>query len=61
MRAFTDMSAGLKGELGAVVIIERPKRSNDGKIVGALSDILEPVPHYQAGLTVAFVSRLHGG
>jgi hypothetical protein len=55
--ALAGVAAVLEGELGAVVVVDRPQRADDGDVIGAgLADLLEPIADEQAALTVGLVA-----
>ena len=58
MRPFADVPAGVELELGAVVVVGRPERADDGDVVGARADVLPPVADLQAALAVLPEARV---
>src|SRR5262249_21768650 len=50
--ALADVPAGVPLQLGAVVVVGRPQRADDGKVIGAGADVLPPVGDGEAGLAV---------
>ena len=55
---FQRVPAGVKLQLGAVVVVDGPERPHDGEIVGAHADVTEPVAHHQAASAVGLVAGL---
>ena len=44
------MAAGVELQLGAVVVVGRPHRADDGEVVDALADVRPPVADLDAAL-----------
>ena len=58
MIKFAGMTAGLPGELRAVVVVNRPERTHHREVVGAAADVLEPVADDESALAVGLVAGL---
>ena len=58
MGAFAHMPASLKCQLRAVVIVNRPEASDNGQVIRAGPDFLEPVANLEAAFPVALIARL---
>src|SRR5262249_13501569 len=56
--ALADVPAGVPLQLGAVVVVGRPQRADDGDVVGAGACVLPPVADGEAGLAVLLVAGI---
>ena len=56
--AFAYMPAGLKCQLRAVVVINRPEAADNGEVIRAGPDFLEPITHFKPAFPVALIARL---
>ena len=55
---FKDVPAGVKLQLGAVVVVGRPHRADDREVVDASADVRPPVADLDAGLTSLAIADL---
>jgi hypothetical protein len=58
MLEFAWMTAGLPGELSAVVVMNGPEGSDDGKVIGTFTDVPKPIANDEAGIAVLFIAAL---
>ena len=58
MGPFAYMPAGLKSQLCAVVVVNRPEAAYNGEVIRTGADFLEPITHFQSAFPVALVARL---
>ena len=56
--AFAYVPAGLKCQLRAVVVINRPEAADNGEVIRTGANFLKPVTHFQTAFTVALIARL---
>ena len=54
------MSAGMKLNLGTVIVVARPHGTNKGNVIRAGSDVRKPVTDLNARLAISLEAGLHG-
>src|SRR5688572_31390100 len=52
------MTTGLPGELRAVIIVNRPKRTDHRDIIRAFAEMPKPIAHHEPGFAVLFIAAL---
>ena len=54
------MSAGMKLNLGTVIVVARPHGTNKGNVIGTGSNVRKPVTDLNVRLAISLEAGLHG-